>query len=47
MAGIGSRTNHEGASGYYWRCSLGTERRDVGLAWQKYTRMSLRDFVLW
>ena len=47
LSGIGSRTNHQGVSGYYGRCSLGAERRNVGLAWQECTRMSLRDSVLW
>ena len=31
LAGIGSPTNRQGLSGYYGRCSLGAERRDVGL----------------
>ena len=47
LAGIGSRTNHQSVSGYYGRCSLGAERRDVGLPWRECTRMSFRDSVLW
>ena len=47
LAGIGLRTNHQGASGYYGRCSLGAKRTDLSLAWRECTRMSLRDSVLW
>ena len=47
LAGIGSRTNHQGVNGYYCWCLLRAERRDVGLAWQECTRMSLKDSVLW
>ena len=32
LAGVGSRTNHQDVSGYYGRCSLGAEHKDVGLA---------------
>ena len=47
LAEIGLRTNHQGASGYYGRCSLGAKRTDLSLAWRECTRMSLRDSVLW
>ena len=37
LAGIGSRTNHQGVSGYYGWCLLGAERRDV--CWFGLARM--------
>ena len=47
LAGIGLHTDHQDVSGYYLGSSLGAEHRDVGLAWQECTRISLRDSVLW
>ena len=46
LAGIGLHTGCKDARGYYWRNSLGAERRDVCLVWWEGTKIFVRGSVL-